>query len=142
MPGGGLHTQGSPIGADSEKPNATWQPSPHWAQRYSNARDDELAEEFERTRRYIVDSRDEERRLREAEQRQLEEQAEAERKRADHERQLANEARMSARRARRLAAIVAVVALLALGLAYVAYTFQQRAQTAPSPKPNKGPNNT
>jgi len=24
MPGGGLHTRGSPIGADSEKPNATW----------------------------------------------------------------------------------------------------------------------
>jgi WD40 repeat protein len=130
MPGEGLHTQESPLGTDSEKPNATWQPSPRWAQRYSNVRGDALAEEFERTRRYIVDSRDEERRLREAEQRRLEEQAEAERKRADHERQLANEARMSARRARRFAVIAALVALLALGLAYVAYTFQQQAQTA------------
>jgi WD40 repeat protein len=76
-----------------------WQPNLHWAGRYSERPGEALEGEFERTRRFIIDSRDEEQRRREAEKRRLEEQAEAERQRAKRERRLADEARTNAKRA-------------------------------------------
>ena len=106
-----------------------WQPNSHWAQRYSDMKGDALNEEFERTRHFLIDSRDAEQREREREQKRLEEQAEVERQRAEKERRLAEEARASANRARRLTKIVAVVTLLAIGLAIAAFVFKHQAQT-------------
>jgi WD40 repeat protein len=76
-----------------------WQPSTHWARRYSVLQGNEAVDEFEWTRQFLIASRDEEQRRREEAQRRLEEQAKAERQRADRERQLAEEARASAERA-------------------------------------------
>lgn len=104
-----------------------WQPSARWAQRYSDLKPDEAAGELERTRQFIIDSRDAEVRQREEEHRRLEEMAEAERNRAEAERKLATEARASAVRSRRLAMTVGVVALLAIGLAVAAFWFKNRA---------------
>lgn len=80
-------------------PTDAWQPSSRWAQRYSEGRDDRLNEEFQRTRRFLIDSRDAEKQEREREQRRLEEQAETERLRAEKERQLAEQALANAKRA-------------------------------------------
>ena len=109
---------------------SNWQPTPAWAQRYTDAEGEALHEEFALTRRFLIESRDEEQRRREEKQRQLEQQAEDERRRADHERKLADSARISEKRARRLVKIVAVVALLAMGLAVAAFMFKYQAQTA------------
>lgn len=68
--------------------NTAWQPTLNWAARYSEFQDAALAEEFERVRRFLCDSRDEEQRRRERE-------AEAERQRADREWQLILDARAS-----------------------------------------------
>lgn len=107
-----------------------WHPTPHWAQRYSDVKPEALGEEFERTRRFLIDSRDAERHQREAEQKRLEAEAETERRRAETERRLAESARAGERRAKRLTRIVLVVALLAVALAGIAFVFRYRAQTA------------
>jgi WD40 repeat protein len=119
-----------PVHDDPVKADALWQPTPHWAQRYSEKKDEELIAEFEQVRQFLIDSRDAEQRQREAEQNRLEAQAEAERLRAEQERQLADAARTSATRAQRIAMIAAMVALLAIGLAAAAYFFKQQAQSA------------
>ena len=67
---------------DPAAESPVWQPSARWAQRYSDLKPDDVAGEFERTRQFIIDSRDAEVRQREEEQRRLKEMAEAERKRA------------------------------------------------------------
>jgi WD40 repeat protein len=135
-----------------------WRPSARWAARYSAAKEDALAAEFEQTRQFLQDSRDAEQREREEEQRRLEAQAEAERRRADRERELAQaaseaaaratelakEARESAareailaevathnaRRARWLAGIAAVVAVAAILAAVFGWWQSDRAQKA------------
>ena len=82
-------------GVTGEGSNTGWQPTPPWAQRYSEAKAGALDEEFKLTRQFLIDSRDAEQLKREAEQKRLEQQAEAERQRADKEKQLADEARAS-----------------------------------------------
>ncbi len=86
-----------PVHDDPAKPFALWQPTPNWAQRYSEKKDLELIAEFEQVRQFLIDSRDAEQRQREAKQKRLEAEAERERQRADKERQLADEARAAKR---------------------------------------------
>lgn len=97
---------------DPAAETSRWQPSARWAQRYSDLKPDEVADEFERTRQFIIDSRGAEVRQREEEHRRLEEMAEIERKRAEAEgqraevhRTLRREADANARRTQQLAMI-------------------------------------
>ena len=124
---------------ESVKAIALWQPTPHWAQRYSEKKDPELIAEFERVRQFLIDSRDAEQRQREAEQKRikeqaeieqkrLEEQAEAERQRAEIERQLANVERQRAEQERQLADVERQRADKERQLADAARTSATRAQ--------------
>jgi WD40 repeat protein len=87
----------NPAADEAEEREPRWQPTPHWASRYHaldsaaevdgarraqaafprGAWEREVAERFELTRQFLCDSRDAERREREAEQRRLQAEAEA-----------------------------------------------------------------
>ena len=124
---------------DPVKPIALWQPTTHWAQRYSEKKDKELIAEFDQVRQFLIDSRDAEQRQREAEQKRikeqaeieqkrLEDQAEAERQRAEIERQLANAERQRAEQERQLADVERQRADEQRQLADAARTSATRAQ--------------
>ncbi|MCI0403108.1 MAG: hypothetical protein L0212_06250, partial [Acidobacteria bacterium] len=91
---------------DPAAESPVWQPNARWAQRYSDLKSDEVAAELERTRQFIIDSRDAEVRQREQEQKRLEEMAEAERRRAELHRTLKREAYDNVLRTKGLAMIV------------------------------------